>query len=123
VLGLPKFAILPSTKAKVIYRGKTSEMEVKIGFSRIMNTQIELIQWISGECYHKEFLEKFGEGFYHLSVIVDDLDLYFDLFESLNIEVLQDRWVGKQHAVHFDTMDVFGIVLELQATERRKKMR
>ncbi|TFG03270.1 MAG: hypothetical protein EU542_02840 [Promethearchaeota archaeon] len=121
VLGLPKFAIIPNAKSKVTYRGKQTEMEAKIGISRIMNTQIELIQWISGECYHKEYLEKYGEGFYHISVIVEDLNPYFELFKSLNIEVLQDRYIGVQHAVYFDTKEIFGIVIELQATEGRRK--
>lgn len=120
-LGMPKFAIIPKSKSKVTYRGKPSEMEVKICISRIMNTQIELIQWISGECYHKEHLQKYGEGFYHLSVIVDELKPYFELFKRLNIDILQDRWAGKQHTVYFDTKEIFGIVVEFQATERRRK--
>jgi hypothetical protein len=121
MLGMPKFAINPNAKSRATYRGKPTEIEAKIGMSRIMNTQIELIQWISGECYHKEYLEKYGEGFYHLSVIVDDIKPYFELFKSLNLEVLQDRYIGKQHAVYFDTKEVFGVVLEFQATERRER--
>jgi len=120
-LGMPKFAIIPNAKSKVTYRGKEYEMEAKIAISRIMNTQIELIQWLSGECYHKEHLEKYGEGFYHISVIVDDLNPYFELFKSLNIEMLQERWIGKQHVAYFDTKEVLGMVIELQATERRRR--
>jgi len=121
MLGLPKFAINPNAKSKVTYRGEEYEMEAKIAISRIMNTQIELIQWLSGECYHKEYLEKYGEGFYHISVIVDDLNPYFELFESLGIELLQERWIGRQHVVYFDTKDVLGMVIEIQTTERRRK--
>ena len=86
-----------------------------------MNTQIELIQWISGECYHKEHLEKYGEGFYHISLFVDDLKKYLELFKSLNIMVLQEGWVGKQHFAYFDTKEIFGLVIEVQATERKPK--
>ena len=121
MLGLPKFAINPNAKSKVTYRGEEYEMEAKIAISRIMNTQIELIQWLSGECYHKEYLEKYGEGFYHISVIVDDLNPYFELFESLGIELLQERWIGRQHVVYFDTKDVLGMVIEIQTTERKRK--
>jgi hypothetical protein len=120
--GMPKFSFIPNATSKVTYRGNLYEMEAKIGFSRIMNTQIELIQWISGECYHKEHLEKFGEGFYHISTFVNELNPYFNLFETLKIDVLQERWVGKQHAVYFDTKDIIGVVLELQATERRRSI-
>jgi hypothetical protein len=86
-----------------------------------MNTQIELIQWISGECYHKEYLEKYGEGFYHISLFVNDLNSYFELFRNLNIDLLQEGWVGKQHIAYFDTKDIFGLVIEVQATERKRK--
>ena len=119
--GMPSFAFIPNVKSEITYRGKTSATEVKIGISRLMNTQIELIQWISGECYHKEYLEKYGEGFYHISLFVDDLNKYIELFKSLNIEVLQEGWVGKQHFAYFDTKETFGLVIEAQATERKRK--
>jgi hypothetical protein len=119
--GMPSFAIIPNTKSELTYRGKSSEVEAKIGISRLMNTQIELIQWISGECYHKEHLEKYGEGFYHISLFVDDLNQYLELFKSLNIGVLQEGHIGKQHFAYFDTKDVFGSVIEAQATERKRK--
>jgi hypothetical protein len=119
--GMPSFAFIPSAKSQITYRGKPSEIEVKIGISRLMNTQIELIQWISGECYHKEHLERYGEGFYHISLFVADLNPYRDLFKNLNIAILQEGWVGKQHFAYFDTKDIFGIVIEAQVTERRRK--
>jgi hypothetical protein len=119
--GMPSFAFLPSAKYEFIYRGKISEVEVIFGISRLMNTQIELTQWISGESYYKEHLEKFGEGFFHLSLFVDELNQYLEFFKSLNIEVLQEGWIGKQHYAFFDTKDIFGMVLEAQATERKHK--
>jgi hypothetical protein len=120
-LGMPSFAIISSIKSESTYRGMIAESEVKIGFSRLMNTQIELIQWISGECYHKEYLEKYGEGFYHISLFVDDLSKYFEIFKSLDIGVLQEGWIGKQHFAYFDTKDIFGLVIEVQTTERKRK--
>ena len=119
--GMPSFAFIASQKSELTYRGEISEVEVKIGFSRLMNTQIELIQWISGECYHKEHLEKYGEGFYHISLFVDDLSKYLDLFKSLNIGILQEGWIGKQHFAYFDTKDFFGLVIEVQTTESKRK--
>ena len=121
MFGMPSFAFIPSAKYECTYRGKTSEVEIKIGMSRLMNTQIELIQWISGESYYKEHLEKNGEGFFHISLFVDDLNQYLELFKDLNIGVLQEGWIGKQHYAYFDTKNTFGLVIEVQATERRKK--
>ena len=120
--GMPSFAFIPSAKYEFTYRGKISEVEVIFGISRLMNTQIELTQWISGESYYKEHLEKFGEGFFHISLFVDNLNRYLEFFKGLNIEVLQDGWIGKkQHFVYFDTKDIFGMVIEVQTTERKRK--
>lgn len=121
LFGMPSFAFIPSAKYECTYRGKISEVEIKIGMSRLMNTQIELIQWISGESYYKEYLEKNGEGFFHISLFVDDLNQYLELFKDLNIGVLQEGWIGKQHYAYFDSKVIFGLVIEVQATERRKK--
>ena len=119
--GMPSFAIIPSQKSEITYRGKISEVEVKLAISRLMNTQIELIQWISGECYHKEHLEKYGEGFYHISLFVDDLNQYLEHFKNLQIAVLLEGRIGKQHFAYFDTKDTFGLVIEVQTTERKRK--
>ncbi len=70
ILNVPKFAVLPETTEIVKYRGKEVEVHIKLAISRQFNTQIELIQHISGECIYKEFLDQGREGFHHISLFI-----------------------------------------------------
>ncbi|MEH6635773.1 MAG: VOC family protein [Halioglobus sp.] len=56
------------------YRGREEECVMRIAFGRSGDVEIELIEWVSGGCPHKEFLDAGREGMQHLRFIVDDLD-------------------------------------------------
>ena len=57
------------------YRGADNvPSELKIAFAKSGDLEIELIQWISGQSPHKEFLDRGLEGMHHLRFIVDDLE-------------------------------------------------
>ncbi|MEJ2252005.1 MAG: VOC family protein [Candidatus Lokiarchaeota archaeon] len=118
--GMPKFALLGNNTGEVIYRGVNSTYSTSICFSRYWGKQIELIQWISGEGIHKEFIDKGKEGFHHVSCIVDNLDPYINDFEERDIEAVFIGNIGKQYFAYFDTVNSLGFFLELQTTLRRK---
>jgi hypothetical protein len=65
--------MLPPYVEHINYRGKETEITIKIGFSRNFNVQIELIQLIEGECIYKEFLDQGKEGFQHISCSVENI--------------------------------------------------
>lgn len=56
------------------YRGKPETSSLKIAFGKSGDVEIELIEWISGETPHKEFLDAGREGMHHLRFIVDNLE-------------------------------------------------
>lgn len=56
------------------YRGRPETSSLKIAFGKSGDVEIELIEWISGETPHKEFLESGREGMHHLRFIVDNLE-------------------------------------------------
>jgi methylmalonyl-CoA/ethylmalonyl-CoA epimerase len=56
------------------YRGVEEECTMRLAFGRSGDVEIELIEWVSGGCPHKEFLDAGREGMHHLRFIVDDLD-------------------------------------------------
>lgn len=56
------------------YRGAMEECTLRLAFGRSGDVEIELIEWVSGGCPHKEFLDAGREGMHHLRFIVDDLD-------------------------------------------------
>ncbi len=121
VWNMPKFAILPPNTNEVIYRGEKSTYTTQIAFTRYWGKQIELIQWVSGEGIHKEFLDSGNEGFQHVSCMVDDLDAYIELFKENGIEPVFIGSIGKQHFAYFDTEESLGFLLELQMTKKRER--
>jgi hypothetical protein len=121
VWNMPKFAMLPPNTNEVIYRGQKSTYTTRIAFTRYFGKQIELIEWVSGEGIHKEFLDNGNEGFQHISCMVDDVDAYIDQFSQHGIEPVFIGSIGKQYFAYFDTQDSLGFLVELQMTKKRKK--
>ena len=120
---IPKFGYIDVTSGELNYRGNKSIISTKIGFSRMFNIQIELIQWIEGDCLYKEFLDEGREGLHHVSFYVTDLQKYTDNYKKRGIEVIQSGSIGNQYFAYLDTEKSFGIIIELQETisRRRKK--
>jgi catechol 2,3-dioxygenase-like lactoylglutathione lyase family enzyme len=56
------------------YKGRPETSELKLAFGKNGDIEIELIEWVSGECPHKEFIEAGREGIHHLRYVVEDLD-------------------------------------------------
>jgi len=121
LFNVPKFAILPETMEIVKYRGKDGEVTTKIAISRQFNTQIELIQPISGESIHKEFLDKGREGLHHISFYVENIETYIKFFEKQGLEMVYYGSIGKQVYAYFDTEEALGMFLEVQETRKRRK--
>lgn len=55
------------------YRGQQVECDMRLAFGKSGEVEIELIEWVSGGCPHKEFLDAGREGMHHLRFIVEDL--------------------------------------------------
>jgi methylmalonyl-CoA/ethylmalonyl-CoA epimerase len=70
------------------FRGKTAPYELKIGVGHSGELEIELIEWVSGETPHKEFLDAGRAGMHHLSFTVDDLDAVVDRAKSLRYDAV-----------------------------------
>ncbi|MFX0022475.1 MAG: VOC family protein [Candidatus Hermodarchaeota archaeon] len=121
IYGLPKFAFLESYDAHCKYRGKDCIISTKLALSKIFNVQIELIQYINGECIFKEFLDSGREGLHHFGIFVDELDAIVKAFTEKGYEILHQRQIGKQKIAYLDTVNDLGILLEFQETIRRKK--
>jgi len=122
LFGIPKFAQMENiTHQDATYRGKDVTIIIDYAFSRLLNVQIELQQWKSGDCLFKEFIDQGKEGLHSIGVYVDDLEAYIDEFKKKGIEVLQTGQVGKQKFVYLDTQKSFGVLLEISTTVKRRK--
>ncbi|GAI98831.1 unnamed protein product [marine sediment metagenome] len=110
------------TNTTTKFRGNDSKITSRIAFSRLGSTQVELIQWKSGDCSYKEFLDKGNEGFHHIASYVEDTDSYIKEFEKIGIEILQEGEVLGTRFTYMDTQDTFGTIVELlEKVKRRKK--
>lgn len=56
------------------FRGKPAPYRLILAIAYSGPLEIELIEWVSGETPHKEFLDRGGRGLHHLSFHVPDLD-------------------------------------------------
>ena len=119
--GMPQFAILENKDNIFKYRGKDSKFSTRIAMSRLFNTQIELIQWIEGDCIFKEFLDSEREGLHHFGIFVENLQFYIDEFQKQGINVIHSGQTGPQKVAYLDTEKTFGILFEFQETVKRRR--
>lgn len=83
------------------YRGVQEECTMRLAFGNSGNIEIELIEWVSGGCPHKEFLDAGREGMHHLRFIVDDLDTQVAAACSLGYEAIWGKRYGEGLAVAY----------------------
>jgi methylmalonyl-CoA/ethylmalonyl-CoA epimerase len=68
------------------FRGKPSPYRLRMGIGYSGDLELELIEWVSGETPHKEFVQAGRSGMHHLSFTVPDLDAVVEAAEPLGYE-------------------------------------
>ena len=120
--GIPVFAQMENiTHQDATYRGKEVAIVIDYAFSRLLNIQIELQQWKSGDSLFKDFIDQGKEGLHSIGIYVEDLQAYIDHFKERGIEVLQTGQVGKFKFAYLNTEKTFGFLLEIGETVKRRK--
>ena len=118
-IGIGPFTTLELRPEKSFIKGRTPDFILKIGFAQLTTElSLELIEVVSGEPYHKDFLEKHGEGVQHLGFLTDEYDQVLKRAEKLGIEVLM--WgetdvpgMGHIRGAYLDTYDLIGVLVEI----------
>jgi len=115
-LGIGPFKprILPAD-ARETYRGKpfAPAQRVAIQTAQIGDMELELIQPISGESPHREFLDQKGEGVQHLGFFVDDLKEDVERLTAAGSSVmLTSQFKGGGGVAYLD-LDAAGLIVEL----------
>jgi hypothetical protein len=95
------------------YRGVQEECVIRLAFGKSGDVEIELIEWVSGGCPHKEFLDAGREGMHHLRFIVVDLDSQIKAAASLGFKVIWGKRWGEGLAVAYLERQGDPLVLEL----------
>lgn len=68
------------------FRGKPSPYRLRMGIGYSGDLELELIEWVSGETPHKEFVQSGRTGMHHLSFTVPDLDAVVEAAANLGYE-------------------------------------
>ena len=75
------------------YRGRAADVELNVAIGHSGPLEIELIQWVSGESPHREFIERGGEGMHHVQYRVEDADGWIARLAALGYEpIWYKRW-------------------------------
>ncbi|WP_162854634.1 VOC family protein [Sphingobium estronivorans] len=99
---------------KASYQGRSrSAYELKFAFGRIGDLEIELIEWISGDTPHRDFLEKGRDGMHHLRFRVDDLDQWAAKLQAKGYETVWHDRLSPHVAFGYFERDDDPLVLEL----------
>lgn len=122
-LGIGPFKprILPAD-ARETYRGKpfAPAQRVAIQTTQIGNMELELIQPISGESPHREFLDQKGEGVQHLGFFVDDLREETERLTAAGSTVLLTSQFKSGGGVTYLDLDAAGLIVELVQPGKRQ---
>jgi methylmalonyl-CoA/ethylmalonyl-CoA epimerase len=95
---------------------------VKIKVVQIGPIQIQLIQPGEGKSLYKEFLEKKGEGVYHLGFVVDDADASEAELKKLGLKVLSSgRREDGSGFSYLDTAGKGGVTLLIRKSPEGKQ--
>ena len=103
------------------YIGEAAQTHLRIATADVMGYQFELIQPVSGQGTHMEFLEKHGEGIHHISISPLPPDDHANVVASLKaagVEVeMQGLLGGATTFTYMDLVDELGLLFEIYKTD------
>ncbi|MGH0033840.1 MAG: VOC family protein [Myxococcota bacterium] len=82
------FVTMESALEGTNYRGRRSDVTLRMAFGRSGPLEVELIEWVSGDSPHKEALDRCGEGVHHVRFKVEDLARFRSRLEAEGFEVV-----------------------------------
>jgi methylmalonyl-CoA/ethylmalonyl-CoA epimerase len=95
------------------FRDKRMYADFRICYAMIGDIQIELIQPLSGESPHKEFLNTKGEGIQHIGCAVKDVQNKVDKLTEQGVEVLLRAKFPGGGGVAYCDLGAGNIIVEL----------
>ncbi len=83
------FTTMDSAVEGTNYRGRESDVTLRMAFGKSGPIEIELIEWVSGDSPHKEALDAGNEGVHHVRFKVDrDIETYRSRLEEKGFSVV-----------------------------------
>lgn len=118
VIGVEKFFHIENLRASDVegtYLGQPADWVCHLYFAYAGDTQIELIQHVSGASIYDEFLRDMGDGVQHVAYLIDDseYDAEARRLESSGYRLLQGARADIARVGYFDTRRDIGVATEL----------
>jgi catechol 2,3-dioxygenase-like lactoylglutathione lyase family enzyme len=86
--------------------------DTRIRCAQIGPVQLQLVQPGKGRSIYRDFLEKNGEGVFHLGFVVPDIDAAEDAAKGMGLAVISSgRRENGSGFTYFDTADKCGVTL------------
>jgi len=126
-MGISRFYVIQNFGNRATdktYRGRPTEHNFAIALAYSGDTQIELIQHLSGDSCYKDFLQRRGEGMQHLGFFLEDREQYKQVlaeFGKNGFPVLQSGCFGDAGYTYFDTENAIGAVMEIVYLDRNSR--
>ena len=95
------------------FMGKPSDTTWVLALAWVGDTQLELMQPLSGESVYTRFLAKKGEGIHHIKEWVDDCAVTIEEYRKKGIDVIQSGKYDEDEFYYLDTESELGILYEI----------
>lgn len=100
-----------------LYHGQPANYKIRLATARSGPLQMELIEYISGDTIHRDFLASGRIGIEHVGIYVPDLEQALQSYQARNIGILQRAdgmgMTGDGRYAYLDTEPILGTILEL----------
>ena len=103
----------PSKVQDYVYRGRPATHSCLIAITWRGETQLELIQPLSGYSIYDEHLERRGEGLHHIKLFYADCKQAVADFTRRGYPVIQSGRFDDDEHYYLDTEKDFGYIIEL----------
>jgi methylmalonyl-CoA/ethylmalonyl-CoA epimerase len=107
------YTFAPPVLRECTFKGKPSDATWVLALAWVGDTQLELMQPLSGESVYTHFLEKKGAGFHHIKEWVDDCSETIDEYRKKGIEVIQSGKYDEDEFYYLNTEPHIGVIYEI----------
>jgi hypothetical protein len=108
-----------------IYHGTPASYKIRLATATSGALQMELIEYISGDTIHRDFIASGREGVEHVGIFVPDLEEALLPYQAKGIGILQRAnglgVKGDGCYAYLDTETIFGTILELIQSSSQPK--
>ncbi len=107
------FTTMDVTDFEVVCRGTSSSTNLRLGFGRTGDLEVELVEVVSGAWPTVDWLADHGEGLHHLRYPVDDIASTRADMEAHSCRVILEGGAGGVSFAYLEVPQLNGMVVEL----------